>query len=53
MISFVIYFAAAALIAYIGRNHKFGWMGWGAISIFFSPLIASLLLMIVRPQQNP
>ena len=46
MISGLIYIAAAALIGFIGRNHKFTFWGWAAISVIFTPLLASLMLWI-------
>ncbi len=46
MLSTLLYLAAALLIGYIGRDHKFTFWGWFFCSVLLTPLIASLMLWI-------
>ena len=48
----ILYFAASLLIAYLGRDHKWGPSAWFLVSLLFTPLIASLLILIARDKQE-
>lgn len=51
-IAALIYLGFCALIGYIGRDKKFGFIGNFLISLFFSPLIG-LIVWIVQPELPP
>lgn len=40
----VLWVLAAMTVAWLGRNRKFGFWGYFFASLFFSPLLALLLL---------
>lgn len=49
--SILLWVALALLIGYLGRDYKFGFWGYFAASLFFSPLLAVILL--AASDKNP
>jgi len=41
---FVVYLALAALVAYIGRDRKFGFWGYFFCAILFTPLVSLIMV---------
>jgi uncharacterized membrane protein len=51
--SFLFYLACSALVAYLGRNYRFGFWGYFFASLFFSPLVGFILVIAAKPARNP
>jgi hypothetical protein len=45
----LLWFLLAALIGYLGRHRAAGFLGFFLASVFFSPLVAFLILVLSRP----
>ncbi len=48
----IIYVGLCALVAYLGRDRKFGFWGYLAASILFDPVIG-LLLVLASDKRTP
>jgi hypothetical protein len=51
-IAALVYLGLCALIGYIGRDKKFGFIGNLLIALFFTPLIG-LIVWLVQPEAEP
>lgn len=40
------YIVACAIIAFLGRYHSFGMIGWFFLSFFLSPVFAGMIMVI-------
>jgi hypothetical protein len=45
LINYFIYIASAILIAYVGKDRKFGFWGYFFASLLFTPFIGILLVL--------
>jgi hypothetical protein len=45
----VLYFLACALVAFAGRGRRIGFLGFFILSIFLSPIIALLVVILSAP----
>lgn len=50
---FLFYMACTIVIASIGRNYRFGFWGFFFASLFFSPLVACLMVIAAKPLEKP
>jgi hypothetical protein len=44
-LSIIVYVALCALVGYLGREHKFGLLGYALASLLFSPVVGFILVL--------
>lgn len=53
ILSTILYVATCALVAYFGRDRKFGFVGYFIASLVFLPLIGLLLVLASDKRAKP
>jgi hypothetical protein len=53
ILSIILYVATCALVAYFGRERKFGFVGYFVASLVFLPLIGLLLVLASDKRVQP
>jgi hypothetical protein len=51
-LSFVIYTLASLIIAWFGREYRFGFWGYFFASLFFTPLVGAIIVIASVPVQR-
>ena len=50
---YIIWIALSMMVAFLGRNRKFGFWGYLFCSLFFSPVVGLLLVMASDRRKSP
>jgi uncharacterized membrane protein YhdT len=53
IILILVYVASCALVATLGTERRYlGYWGWFAISVFVTPIIVMVILLITQPRRS-